>query len=77
MNVTAFVEKLQRLPEDKQVELLDYLDYLSARFAAPVSLHLDTWGERDFARLALDQAMRDMEDEVGLYSEEDLKERWS
>jgi len=76
MNLTAFIEKLQGLPEDKQTEVIDFVDYLSSRFTREgVRRHPD-WTDGDFSLLSINQAMRGMEDEPELYAPSALKERW-
>lgn len=76
MNYASLINKLQVLPEGKQLEVLDFIDYLSDRFAVPAQSSMAQWSERDFSELAMSQAMRGLEDEPALYSEEDIKERW-
>ena len=76
MNYAVLVEKLQRLPAEKQAEVLDYVDYLTERFSQPGQAALTEWSERDYSDFAMAQAMRGLEDEPVLYTEADLKERW-
>lgn len=76
MNVVALVERLQTLPEDKQIEVMDFVDYLVERFARPPSCQISEWSDQDFERLSLAQAMRGLENEEDLYSVADIKERW-
>ncbi len=78
MNLVSFVEKVQRLPQDKQAEVFDFVDYLADRFttsSTPASPS-PTWTEEEFSQSALSQALRGMEDEPDLYAQSDLKERW-
>jgi len=76
MNYAVLIEKLQRLPADKQAEVLDYVDYLSHRFSQQGRADLTEWSECDFSDVSMAQAMRGLEDEPVLYTEADLKERW-
>ena len=76
MNLTAFIEKLQGLPEEKQAEVLDFVDYLSTRFTRRETQEHVEWSDRDFSLLSVTQAMRGMEDEPNLYDQGDLRERW-
>ena len=78
MNLVSFVEKVQRLPQDKQAEVFDFVDYLADRFttsSTPASPS-PTLTEEEFSQWALSQALRGMEDEPDLYAQSDLKERW-
>lgn len=76
MNIQAFVEKLQELPEEKQIEVADFVDYLFSRFARQSQRYVQ-WSESDFSSLSMTQAMRGMENEPALYGPADIKERWS
>lgn len=76
MNYAELIEKLQILPEDKQAEVFDFVDYLAERFSHPAKAQFEEWSERGFSDLSLSQAMRGLEEETGLYTEADLKERW-
>jgi hypothetical protein len=67
---------LQILPAEKQAEVFDFVEYLSERFSRPVSVNFSEWTEQDFAELAMNQAMRGLEDESVFYTEADIKERW-
>lgn len=76
MNYTSLINKLQVLPEGKQLEVFDFVEYLADRFASSSQTRLTEWSERDFSALSMTQAMRGMEDEPTQYTEADLKERW-
>ena len=77
MNLASLIEKLQGLPEDKQVEVVDFVDYLADRFARTAQPLSEDGSETEFSRFSLEQAMRGMEDEPDLHTPADLKERWS
>jgi len=74
MNPTKLIEKIQALPVEKQAEVFDFVDFLASRSASN-SQH-DEWTNAEFAEMAMNQAMRGMEDEPSLYTLDDLKERW-
>ena len=38
----------QVLPEDKQAEVLDFVEYLAERFRVPAEAEVDDWSERDY-----------------------------
>ena len=77
MNIAVLVEKLQGLPEEKQMEVFDFVDYLSSRFTPSEARIRADWDERDFSTLSLTQAIRGMEEESELYSRADIKDLWS
>ena len=78
MNHAKLVEKIQALPVEKQAEVLDFVDFLALRIkeTAHKSLNYDEWTNAKFNEMAMNQALRGMEDEPSLYSFDDLKERW-
>lgn len=76
MNYASLIDKLQVLPEGKQLEVFDFVEYLADRFAKPSPGSQVEWSERDFTALSMAQAMRGMEDEPVLYTEADITERW-
>jgi hypothetical protein len=72
------IRTLQTLPPDKQAEVVDFVEYLAARFAIPAARqhpHGD-WDEASFAEFAIAQAATAMGPESVSYSLTDLKERW-
>lgn len=75
MNIAELIEKIQTLPEDKQAEVFDHVDFLAERFG--LRRTAGDWTEREFQALSLAEAMRGMEDEAAIYGEEDIRERWS
>ena len=63
-------EQIQKLPEPLQVEALDFIEFLMQRQSVRKE-------DLDWSHLSLAAAMRDIEDEdVPIYDESDLKERW-
>lgn len=77
MNYAHLIEKLQTLPIEKQTEVVDFIDYLSARFSHQDDAALGAWSEQDFSQFSMHQAMKGLEDEEPVYTEQDLKEKWS
>ncbi len=62
------IQKMQSLPEDKQAEVLDFVDFLERKLAAEEN--------RAWSEFSLTSAMRGMEDEEELYSLDELKMRF-
>ena len=60
------VEDLRVLPESTQAEVLDFVRFLKSKAT--------TGEDADWSAFSLGQAMRGLEDEPSLYSEQDLKE---
>ena len=63
--------KVERLPADKQAEVLDFVEFLAARAADEGDQH-----ELAFQKVALAQAMRGLEDDPVEYDASDCVERW-
>ena len=76
MRFEELIAKVSRLPTVRQQEVMDFVAFLEERYGkAPENVEAD-WTENQFQAMSLDQAMRGLEDEPELYSEDDLKERW-
>lgn len=75
MGYTDLIRKLASLPADKRAEVFDFVEFLSQRAQQGAATHAD-WDDAEFRRLAMEQAMRGLEDEPAVYGREDLKERW-
>ena len=60
------MRNIQELPESKQAEVLDFVEYLRTKTE-----------ERDWSEFSLTSAMRGMENEDSPYSLEDIKESFS
>jgi len=60
------IRQIQELPESKKAEVLDFVEYLKSKT-----------GEKEWSAFSLSSAMRGMEDQISLYSLEDLKESFS
>ncbi len=67
-------QRVQRLPEQLQAEVLDFVEYLLIKTERESAAEEG----REWSRLSLSLAMRDMEDEeASEYSIADLKESFS
>lgn len=69
--IERIVEKLERLPEQAQAEVLDFVEFLIAKQGRAVSEAED----REWSSFSLAQALRGMTDEADVYAEDDLEER--
>jgi hypothetical protein len=66
-------DRLQKLPQPLQREVLDFIDFLAQR----VAQREDSGEEADWKKFSLAQAMSGLENEDSAeYSEADLKEKW-
>ncbi len=63
------IEKVKSLPEEKQTEVLDFVDFLEKKIKEEEN--------RGWSKFSLESAMRGMEDEETLYTLNDLKETFS
>ncbi len=62
------IEKVKSLPEDKQAEILDFVDFLSKK--------ANEEERKQWSQFALEEAMRGLEEEKTLYTVEDIKEKY-
>ncbi|WP_377811511.1 DUF2281 domain-containing protein (plasmid) [Azospirillum sp. A29] len=76
MGYAELIKKLQALPEDKQTEVFDFVEFLAARFAASKEAGSDEWSGKQFSEFSMEQAMRGMEDDPVTYGRDDLREIW-
>jgi hypothetical protein len=65
----TIIKHIQTLPESKQVEILDFVEYLRSK--------VEKQEIKDWTDFSLSSAMRGMEDEQTPYSFNDLKESFS
>jgi hypothetical protein len=65
----TIIKDVQALPESKQTEVLDFVQYLSSK--------AEKQERTDWAGFSLSSAIRGMEDEQALYSLNDIKESFS
>jgi hypothetical protein len=76
MGYAELIERLQALPQDKQAEVFDFVEFLSRRSGTGAGGPQAEWTDAEFAGLAMKQALRDIEDEPVTYTAADLRERW-
>ncbi|MFH1871915.1 MAG: DUF2281 domain-containing protein [Pseudomonadota bacterium] len=78
MGYAELIERLQALPQDKQTEVFDFVEFLSARFgsAGEALLGHGDWTDAEFSRMAMAQALRGIEDDPVAYTRNDLREQW-
>lgn len=78
MGHSDLIRTLQTLPPDKQAEVVNFIEYLAARFATPVTQQQPNadWDEASFAEFSIAQAATVTDSENVNYSLADLKERW-
>ncbi len=70
MEVTEkIIEKLKLLPKDKQVEVLDYVEFLQKKF--------EDKEREQWEKFSLSSALHGLESEDSIYSVEDLRVRYS
>jgi hypothetical protein len=74
----SIIEKIASLPADKQQEIFDFIEFIAIRHqktTAKTSFQQE-WSESTFAQFSMQQAMRGLEDESVIYTDDDLKEHW-
>ena len=78
MGYAELIERLQALPQEKQIEVFDFVEFLSARCgsAGEALLARDDWTDTEFSRMAMMQALRGIEDDPVAYTRDDLREQW-
>lgn len=76
MGYADLIEKLKTLPDEKQVEVFDFVDFLTTRFVRPSSPVLTEWSDQAFGDLSMQQALRGMDDDPVVYTDADLREHW-
>ncbi|MCP1318597.1 DUF2281 domain-containing protein [Halomonas sp. 707B3] len=75
MQIEELINKVNRLPSLQQQEVIDFVTFLEQRYAKKDSSHVE-WTDEQFQAMSVEQAMRGLEDEPDIYSDDDLKERW-
>jgi hypothetical protein len=65
-------DRLKRLPEPVQSEVLDFVEFLEAKQERAA----DARADEHWARFSLAQALRDSDEEEELYSLDDLRVRF-
>ena len=76
MQLEELIAKVRRLPAFRQQEVMDFVTFLEQRYGTSTGDEPTDWSEHDFQAMSIEQALRGLEDEPELYSEDDLKERW-
>jgi len=76
MQLEKLVNMVSRLPPARQQEVMDFAAFLEQRYGEKNQAAVADWTEQEFRTLSTEQAMRGIEDEPELYSEEDVKEHW-
>lgn len=76
MQLDDLITKVSRLPLSRQQEVIDFVTFLEQRYGTEKKPEHSDWPENHFELMSIDQAMRNLEDEPEIYSDEDLKERW-
>jgi hypothetical protein len=79
MQVNQLIDQISRLPDSKKQEVIDFVSFLEERYslAQPTNLSFSNWSENQFNSMSIEQAMKDQADEPDIYTDADLKERWS
>ena len=78
MQLEKLFTQVSRLPAAKQQEVADFVAFLEARYASNDDANLvDEWSDQAFKDLSLKQMVQDQQEEADLYTDTDLKERWS
>ncbi len=78
MGYAELISKLESLPREKQAEVFDFIEFLSARCGTATGKLLAhaEWSDAEFADLSMRQALRGMEADAVTYTRDDLRERW-
>jgi uncharacterized protein DUF2281 len=74
MTYAELIEKLQALPQDKQAEVFEFVEFLAAR-SGPQTVRSD-WSRAEFADFAFGQAIRGLEEDAVAYTVDDVREPW-
>lgn len=77
MGYAELIERLQALPQEKQAEVFDFVEFLAARSRSTDQQPAHSeWTDAEFSDMAMAQALRGMEDDPVGYTAADLRERW-
>jgi hypothetical protein len=78
MGYAELIERLQNLPQEKQAEVFDFVEFLSARVKGSelAGVAHGDWSDAEFSALAMAQALRGSEDDPVVYTRADLREQW-
>ncbi|MBS9402902.1 DUF2281 domain-containing protein [Halomonas sp. TRM85114] len=76
MQLEELIAKVSRLPTFRQQEVMDFVAFLEQRHGDSAQAEQADWSEQQFRAMSVEQAMRGLDDEPEIYSEDDLMERW-
>ena len=76
MQLEELIAKVSRLPAFRQQEVMDFVAFLEQRHDDSAQAEQADWSEQQFRAMSVEQAMRGLDDEPEIYSEDDLMERW-
>jgi len=78
MGYAELIERLQALPQDKQAEVFDLVEFLSQRNGSALKAPLSQgeWIAGEFSEYSMAQALRGIEHDPVCYTAADLRERW-
>ena len=76
MQLDDLIAKVSRLPPSRQQEVIDFVAFLEQRYGTDLPDETSEWSDAQFKAMSIRQAMREIEDEPDIYTEDDLKERW-
>jgi len=76
MQLEELMNVVSRLPPARQQEVIDFAAFLEHRYGDQARTPHSDWSEGDFKVMSVKQAMRGLEEEPELYSDDDVKERW-
>lgn len=78
MGYMDLIAILQSLPQDRQEEVFDFVEFIAAKSGVTIEKPLapQAWTDAEFSELAMRQALRGMEDEAVSYTRADLKASW-
>ena len=76
MGYAQLLSVLRALPPDRRAEVFDFVEFLARRCGVSLPPEQEDWTDADFARLAMHQALRGVEDDDVAYGPGDIKEPW-
>ena len=76
MQLEELMNVVSRLTPARQQEVIDFATFLEQRHGDKNRAPHSDWSESDFKMMSVEQAMRGLEEEPELYSEDDVRERW-
>lgn len=78
MGYAELISRLESLPRDKQAEVFDFVEFLAARCGTTFGTQLThaEWTDAEFSKMAMQQALRGIDEETVTYTRADLREQW-